>query len=108
MLSVECCRAKDLSHLWRRQREIKRRALPRLAGRPDFPTVALHDVFHDRQAKAGAALFAGTGFVDAVKSFEHALERFRRNARTVVAHANLDGAVAVAGGDRDISLHAAV
>ena len=94
MLSVECFLPKILRRPRHRKREIKRRALPRLARGPDFSTVTLHDVFDDRQAETGSALFAGTGFVDAIKPLEHALQSLGRNARTVVTHADLDRAIA--------------
>src|ERR1035438_8462566 len=68
----------------RRQREEKRRALARLAFRPDFAAVRLHDVFHDGKPQPRAALVARTRLVHAVEPFKHAVERFRRNARTVV------------------------
>src|SRR5664280_724831 len=54
--------------LW--QGKIEGRALSGLALNPDPPAMELDDMFHDAQAKAGAAFLAGAPLVDPIKPLE--------------------------------------
>src|SRR5664279_2642799 len=54
--------------LW--QGKIEGRALAGLALNPDPPAMELDDMFHDAQAKAGAAFLAGAPLVDPIKPLE--------------------------------------
>ena len=60
---------------------------------PDAPTVRLHNVLHDGQAKAGAAGLAGAGFVDPVEALEDAAQVLLRHALAEVLDAELDDVV---------------
>ena len=50
----------------------------------DGTTVGEHDVLGDGEAEAGAAGFAGAGFVDAVEAFEEARQMLGGNARAEI------------------------
>lgn len=65
------------------------------AAHGDGLVVGFHDVLHDGQPQAGAALFARATFVDAVKAIENVLELVGGNTDTVVGHFDEDVAVHV-------------
>lgn len=50
-----------------------------------------HDVFGDREAKAGASGFAGAGFIDSIEAFEEARKMFGGDTRTEVLHTKFYG-----------------
>jgi hypothetical protein len=54
--------------------EVETGALPNRAFHPDAAAVGFHNVARDRESEAGAAGFAGPCGIDAVKSFEDALQ----------------------------------
>src|SRR5579859_1242970 len=63
----------------------------------DGAGVGAHDVLGDGQAEAGAAGFAGAGFIDAVKAFEEAGQMLGGDSGAEVTHIELDGALRAAG-----------
>src|SRR5207253_2477969 len=68
-------------------------ALAQFAPGPDPSSVGLNDVFDDRQAEAGPALFARACLVHAIKALENSFQRFGWNPRAVVFDEYLDLAV---------------
>ena len=52
-----------------------------------------HDVFGDGEAEAGAARFAGAGFIDAIEAFEEARKVLGRNAGAEITDIKFDAAV---------------
>ena len=50
-------------------------------------------MFHDREAKASASLFARTAFIYAVKAFKDPWKIVRRNATARIRHGNEDSAI---------------
>ena len=67
-----------------------------------------HDVLGDGEAEAGPAGFAGTGFVDAVETFEKARKVLGGNAGAEVADIKFDATLRGAGAELDASAGAAV
>ena len=57
----------------------------------DGAAVGEHDVLGDGESEAGAAGFAGAGFVDAIETFEEARKVFGGDAGTEVLHEEFDG-----------------
>lgn len=58
---------------------------------PDFSAVSFNDMLHNGQAEAGSAQLAGSGFIDAIKTFEDARSIRFRNADPRIRDAQFDG-----------------
>src|SRR5262249_29839728 len=73
---------------WRilRQGKIERRPFARPTLGPHLSTVTLHDMFNNRKSKTCPALLARTRFVHAIKAFKNALQRLRRDSRSIIFH----------------------
>ena len=67
---------------WQGENDDRAAALPPLD--MDRAAVELDDVFHDAEAEAGAAAFAGAAFIDAVEALENMGEIFFGDTRPVV------------------------
>ena len=83
-------------------REMEGAALAELALQPDFAAHQIDQAARDRQAEAGAAIFAGGRAVFLGKGIKYQLLLFRGNADAGVAHRKMHrGSIAMAGALRD-------
>src|SRR5215213_1653806 len=62
----------------------ERAAFAEFRGDGDFTTMQQRDVFHDREAEAGAAHVSRARTINAIKAFEQSLQVLRRNTVAVV------------------------
>jgi hypothetical protein len=63
--------------------------MARIARRPNPASLAVNQVLHYGQAKAGAALFARPGLVHAVEALKDAFEGLRRYPRAIILDRDL-------------------
>ena len=68
---------------------------PRLAVDCQPAAVAVEDVFDQRQTEPGSALGAAFGDIDAIEALGQSRQMFRRDARPVIAHADLPFGLAI-------------
>src|SRR5579864_4812057 len=83
------------------QSEQEGAAVVEVAFGADGAGVGAHDVFGDGQAEAGAAGFAGAGFIDAVEAFEEAGQMLGGDSSAEIAHVEFDAAFGGAGSEFD-------
>lgn len=63
--------------------------MAKFAFRTNRASVSKHDVFGDGETEAGAARFAGAGFIDPVKTLEQARQVLGADARSEVLNEKL-------------------
>src|SRR5579864_5108927 len=102
-LSLRGCRNSSYG-----KREEEGAAMVEFAISADGTAMSQHDVFGDGQTQAGAAGFAGAGFVDAIKAFEETRQVLGGDSRAEILHIEFDAAASRAGAENDAAAGAAI